>query len=138
MRLTRGPVLAVCISVVLLPGVAVAEVMDKEVPPWSPPRLLACVLGVALCTVLMTLVQRSAGLLRAVALLLASAIGLAYAIGGAWDDFLSPQVGAAMRVELGNLSAAYAVGLFLEAAGPIGLVIVLAIRCFRARRSLKT
>ena len=101
------------------PSVAVAEVMDKETVPWSPTRLLATVLAIGIGAALMGLARQWRGAWRWAAILLATTIALAWAIAGALDDFLSPDVGPAMRLELGRLANAYAVVLFLEHAAPI-------------------
>ena len=111
-----------------LPSVALAEVMDKEAIPWSPARLLACALVVGICAGLMGLGRRARGAWRWPAVLLAAAIAVAWAIAGAFDDFLSRDVGPAMRLELGRLATAYAVVLLLEHAAPIVVVVALGMR----------
>ena len=114
-----------------LPSVALAEVMDKETVPWSPARLLACALVVGICAGLMGLARQWRGAWRWPAVLLAAAIAVAWAIAGAFDDFLSSDVGPAMRLELGRLANAYAVVLFLEHAAPILVAVALALRTLR-------
>jgi len=120
--------LALGFAATTLPSVALAEVMDKETVPWNLARLLACVLVVGICAGLMGLGRRARGAWRWPAILLAAAIAVAWAVTGAFDDFLRPDIGPAMRLELGRFATAYVVVLLLEHAAPILVVVALGMR----------
>ena len=107
-------------------SVGLAEVMDKEAVPWSPARLLSTLLATGICALLMGLARARRSSRRWALIIIATTIAIAWAVAGAFDDFYSPEVGPAMRAELGRRAAAYPVALLLESAAPILAVVALA------------
>ena len=129
----RLPLTVGCVSAIWA-RVASAEVMDKETPPWSPLRLLTTALVTGLCVVLTALSgRRSRGAWNRLVGLAAAALAITWAVAGTFDDFLSADVGPAMRQELGALAIWYALALFVASAAPVIVVGVIGRRSFLRR-----
>jgi hypothetical protein len=98
-----------------------AEVMDKEIVPWHPFRVLQTVFAALVCTVFAV----AAGYLRGNRwswrfLSIGVALGIGWAALGLLDDVLDPYVGPDMRREMSAAAyRAYVCGLFVESAAPL-------------------
>jgi hypothetical protein len=101
------------------PGPALAEVMDKEIAPWTLTRLTTTLLASLLCVLLMGWSRRGRGVLSGVAVVAAIVLAVTWATTAVFDDFFSPDVGPAMRVELGRGSGSYGALLVLDSVAPL-------------------
>src|SRR5262245_18650818 len=99
--------------------------MDKEAVPWSTARLLATVLAIGICAGLTELARRGRSAWRWPPIILATAVAFAWASAGAFDDFLSPDAGPAMRLEFGCIARWYGMGLLVESVAPILVFVAL-------------
>jgi hypothetical protein len=123
------------VFILLLTDSARAEVLDKELLPWSAQRLIATVLVIVFVGLgvfgAASVRKASTSLVLRV---LVGVIAVGWALLNALDDFFDPVVGRAMRVELGEAgSLAYVIVLICQLVLPVAAALF-GFRWSRSRR----